>query len=438
MQRRWVHGRERVNPQFYFKRSVMDDRSEEDEVQYSENWSEVEEELERASSIKCVSDGGPSNIVLAVSDREKYGGKILYDLAKRYRSGSRLSRRYRAETRFSKLKWSSVFPIYDSMHKKWKLLAIPVDLRSFLEMNKFFVGYSSTYLVTTPPFVSEEDMHMNIYELSPQYAILRNVIRLRDCECSDEVRVYFHPCNRFMSVLVYKPKDFYLSYRNGRSQSSVFRVFTVFPNLSLCLSMTSSATIVSRVNHQNNGLVKKERLRIHNNGFILNTGVTLIIILFSNSPPIKILNQKIWRVVKHNVPSLDAKPPSILVDLGEELAVESSLIYTTKERISYSLEDYDEQSLCDPKWACGLHKPLFVSRQEICIETFIDDNMKQFFLRIRGSHYRGCRDYETDVHRIDNQGVCAITIVCICEVQVLMDDGESTQNFFYLCLLETN
>ncbi|KAJ1345573.1 hypothetical protein KIN20_000138 [Parelaphostrongylus tenuis] len=324
------------------------------------------------------------------------------------------------------------------MHRKWKLLAIPVDLRSFLEVKFAVVGYSSSYLVTMPSTVFEGDMLMNIYELSPQYAIRRNVIHLRDCDCFDEFRVYFHPCNRFLSVLVYNPEDFCLSNHNGCSQSSVLRVCTVFPDLSLCLSMTSSVTIVSRAESRDSDPMKKEHLRIHNNGFILNTGVTLVVIVFSHSPPTKIPQQKIWRVVKHNDPSFDAKPSSIVVGSGEVLAVESSLIYTTRERISYSLEDCDEQSLCDPKWACGLHKPLFVSRQEICVETLIHDIMTQFFLLFRGTHYRGIRDYETDVHRIDNQRVCAITIVCICEVQVLMDDGESTQNFFYLCLLETN
>ncbi|KAJ1358492.1 hypothetical protein KIN20_016932 [Parelaphostrongylus tenuis] len=63
-------------------------------------------------------------------------------------------------------------------------------------------------------------------------------------------------------------------------------------DLSICLSMTSSVTIVSRADSRNNDPMEKEHLRIHNNGFILNTGVTLIVILFSNSPPIEIPHSK--------------------------------------------------------------------------------------------------------------------------------------------------
>lgn len=129
-----------------------------------------------------------------------------------------------------------------------------------------------------------------------------------------------------------------------------------------------------------------------------------------------------------------------MVDLGEELAVGSSLIHRTKEKITYRLVDCEEQSFCDQKWPCGLRRPLFISRQEVCIESLIDTIVTRFLLRTKrfeGSNYRGSRDYETDIRHIDDQGVCAITIVCICEVQVLMDDGENTQNLFYLCLLET-
>ncbi|KJH49406.1 Choline/Carnitine O-acyltransferase, partial [Dictyocaulus viviparus] len=209
-----------------------------------------------------------------------------------------------------------------------------------------------------------------------------------------------------------------------------------------------------------------EYLRIHENGFILNTGVTLIFILFSKTFPIKRKKRKIWRVLKQDVPYPHFKPPSISIDLGEELSVESSLVHENRfEKMLYRLVDCDKHGFdgkfflvqfntrgpmvlsnkivipfLDINWHCGLRHPFFISREEICIEGLIDRILVVYVRRtkkIQGARYRGCRDYETDVHHVDEFGICRMIIMCVCELQVPLKDGAVTQNKFFLCRVES-
>ncbi|KAJ1361598.1 hypothetical protein KIN20_020887 [Parelaphostrongylus tenuis] len=74
---------------------------------------------------------------------------------------------------------------------------------------------------------------------------------------------------------------------------------------------------------------------------------------------------EIWRVVKHSVPSFDAKHSSIVVGPGEELAVESLLIYTTRESINYSLEDCDEQTFSEIDGTTNLHNDRYFDHEVV-------------------------------------------------------------------------
>lgn len=183
----------------------------------------------------------------------------------------------------------------------------------------------------------------------------------------------------------------------------------------------------------------REHLRIHENGYIMNTGMTLIVIVFSDSLPPRSDGKKIWRVVKPTTPQCN-KPSSIRLAPDEELAVESCFVYMNDlERVACHLADCQEQIYCDQNWPCGLPRPLFVSRQEIYVAVLIDVIVKLYFqVKCQGARYVGCQDYEVDVHRIDDQDVCRILIRCIAEVQILMEDSGITQNVFYLCLIETH
>ncbi|VDO13361.1 unnamed protein product [Haemonchus placei] len=59
----------------------------------------------------------------------------------------------------------------------------------------------------------------------------------------------------------------------------------MFPNCSICLHYSTSATVVVRGRPKRWALMKKSYLRVHSNGFILNTGVTVVMVLFSSSLP---------------------------------------------------------------------------------------------------------------------------------------------------------
>ncbi|KAK6055214.1 hypothetical protein COOONC_07281 [Cooperia oncophora] len=103
--------------------------------------------------------------------------------------------------------------------------------------------------------------------------------------------------------------------------------------------------------------------------------------------------------------------------------------------LSYKLVDCDNEEYCDPNFACGLHKPLFITRHVVCIENLIDRLVGAYMRSagfFKGAIYRGIVDYEADVSRVSKGGVCNLVILCVTEVQVPVRESESTRNSFYL------
>uniref|UniRef100_A0A0K0DRQ8 DUF1985 domain-containing protein n=1 Tax=Angiostrongylus cantonensis TaxID=6313 RepID=A0A0K0DRQ8_ANGCA len=137
---------------------------------------------------------------------------------------------------------------------------------------------------------------------------------------------------------------------------------------------------------------------------------------------------------------------SVLLEIGEELAVESSCVYANEsERMTYFLMNCETNQ----EQPCGLRHPLFVSRQEMSVENLIDNIVTSFLRRtkeLERARYRGSWDYEstilndvvimillqTDVHHIDDQSICTIIIVCICEIELPMKD--LPLNYFFVTL----
>ncbi|KAK5981604.1 hypothetical protein GCK32_006380 [Trichostrongylus colubriformis] len=255
-------------------------------------------------------------------------------------------------------------------------------------------------------------------------------------------RIYFHPSHHFMSTLVYNESHFRAAATSRLSESTVFHVYTLCPSYSLFIRYTSSATIVLRKNAKSGAVLKKQYLRIHSNGFILNTGVTLNIVLLSDSLPARLkYKQKVWRVVLQTPSSIHCdEAPYVTGELGEEISAESSIMHGAHvARASYKLVECEENEYCDSKFVCGLRKPLFISRHVVCIESLIDRFMSVYTRTsnlFKGSVYRGSRDYETDVNHVDDRGVCHLVILCVSEFQVPLADGESTRNCFYLFQLQ--
>ncbi|KAK6022580.1 hypothetical protein OSTOST_11711, partial [Ostertagia ostertagi] len=145
----------------------------------------------------------------------------------------------------------------------------------------------------------------------------------------------------------------------------------------------------------------------------------------------------VWRVIlQQTLPIYSDQAHSITCDLGEEISVESSIRHESDVvGLSYKLVDCRNEEYCDPNFVCGLRKPFFVSRHVVCIESLIDRFMSVYIRTssfFKGSVYRGSRDYETDVSRVDNDGICTLVILCVSELQVPVGDGEATRNSFYL------
>ncbi|KAK6737685.1 hypothetical protein RB195_020035 [Necator americanus] len=387
-----------------------------------------------AAVLKYLGNGNSSNIVHGLDSREKNGG----------RRSRLLSRNYRAEITLSKLKFCSQFIGYDYKTLRWEEYEMSREPFDFIGSNGAFLGLScdSTYLVALRLFRSEAILYF--LELSPTKALQRNFLLLTEIDTFTRIRIYFQQSNRFISSFIYNQSDLISAYENGLSESSTFLVVTVFPDLMLRLSLSSSATIVRRKSPKGDGVMRKDYLRIHANGFVLNTGVTLLMILFSETAPAKLkYMQKIWRVIKQDKgPVLSGKSHSVSADLGEEIRVDASVVQENEfEGMSYRLVDCDSGSFNDPKEYCGLRRPLFVSRHVVCIESLIDRAVIVFIRRsklFKGACYKGSRDYETDISYVDDQGVCKIITVCVCEVQIPLNGDGDTKNVFYLCRVDTS
>ncbi|XGW11019.1 hypothetical protein V3C99_012486, partial [Haemonchus contortus] len=388
-----------------------------------------EEEGTSAISLRCVASEGSSNLVAALGKREIYGRKSF------------VSRRFLANIYFSKLKCVSTFTVYNFEKSKWEQRILPTEPRDYLGQKGFVLGLSSdsTYLVMMQTGPRKSTAVIYFLLLSPNLAIHKNHIIIRDYTPLTGLRVYFHPCSRFVCTFVYNESHFQSALRTGLSEASAFHVYTMFPNCSICLHYSTSATIVVRGKPKRWALVKKSYLRVHSNGFILNTGVTIVMVLFSSSLPTQLkYKQKVWRVVLQQTPSLSIdQRHTIVCDLGEEISVESSMKHDSDVAgLSYKLVDCEkEEEYCDPKFACGLRKPFFVSRHVVCIESLIDRFICVFIRTsppFKGSVYRVTRDYETDVNHVDRDGICKLVILCVSELQVPMGNGESTRNAFYL------
>ncbi|CAJ0607080.1 unnamed protein product [Cylicocyclus nassatus] len=389
-----------------------------------------------AAALRYLGNEGPSNIVTALDCREKYGKRCCRSLA----------RIYRAELTLSKLSFYSKFVGYDYKMLKWKEMDVSRELYDFIGPNGAFLGLSgdSSYLIAVRVGLLRTEAMLYFIELSPESAVQRSFLYLPDLSPHTRVRIYFHPLNRFISSFIYDQSHLLSAYKNGLSESSTFKVVTIFPDLMLRLSLSSSATIVCRNLPKGKGMMRKDYLRIHDNGFALNTGVNLLMILFSKTPPTKIkYMQKMWRVIRRDKgPTFGGRPHTVSADLGEEISVESSIMQETDfERMSYQLVGCEDHSYSDTGQLFGLLRPLYISRHVVCIESLIDRSVNAFIRRsksFKGACYKGSRDYETDVNCVDDQGVCKLIIICVCEVQVPFMDSENTRNIFYLCRIDTS
>ncbi|VDM58397.1 unnamed protein product [Angiostrongylus costaricensis] len=272
----------------------------------------AEEVPDESASLICVCNEEPANIVLAVTNRE--GDKV-------------------------NLRLRNILLLLWAQKAQW-------------DVSDVLVGFSSTHLVTAQEEFAPDYVLMDFYELSPQFAVHKNQIRLHDCEPFSRFDVRFDPHNRFISTLVYNQEDY-----------TIFNVI------------------------------------------------------------IGDFNAKVGPIRTY-----------------EERPTGTHELEWNKQGEGLSEFIMPTNTIHDQEHPCGLRHPLFVSRQEMSVENLIDNIVTSFLRRtkeLERARYRGSWDYETDVHHIDDQGICTIIIVCICEIELPMKGGESTQDIFYLCELQT-
>ncbi|KAK6022579.1 hypothetical protein OSTOST_11710 [Ostertagia ostertagi] len=200
-----------------------------------------------ATSLCCTSNEGPSNLIISLNKRENYGRK------------RDVSGRYRADITFSKLECVSTFSRYNFKESKWEECIVPREPRDFFGRFGLILGLSSdsTYLVMLRANPARAVVVIYFLLLSPEFAVHRNHVVIREYTMATRLRMYFHPSNRFISTFVYNESHFQSAMMSGLSEASVFHVYTLFPQYSLCLRFTSSATIVCREKPKRNSTMKK-------------------------------------------------------------------------------------------------------------------------------------------------------------------------------------
>ncbi|WKX97300.1 hypothetical protein Q1695_013170 [Nippostrongylus brasiliensis] len=387
-----------------------------------------EEEESSAVSLYCPEDqAGPSSIVMAIDNR-----------AKHVRSGRKVGS-FRAAISLSKLLFVSEMIRYNAKESKWENVTKPYDGCHFQKLSSL-VGVSSdaTYSVTKRWCDPKNRAHLLISRLAPDEITYRHTVVLRNhTPCHGEC-VYFHPSSRFVCVFTFVKSDFMAAFESNMSEASVFQVHTMFPSLSVVVSLSCPATIVCRRSTIDGQGMKKEYLRLFDNGYVLNTGTSLNVVIFSHTMPTRTHSEKrVWRVIKStSVHELRLVPYSISIGLGEELSVYSSIrVIGSTLSLSHTLVECNLDDECISK--CEFRKPLFVSRYVVCIESAIERYASRFVRNSKqfsGATYVGSRDYEADVHNItDENCLCRIVIRCVIEIQMPLDGEEgATRNRFYL------
>uniref|UniRef100_A0A0N4VVY5 LAM_G_DOMAIN domain-containing protein n=1 Tax=Haemonchus placei TaxID=6290 RepID=A0A0N4VVY5_HAEPC len=103
------------------------------------------------------------------------------------------------------LKCVSTFTAYNFEKSKWEERILPTEPRDYFGQKGFVLGLSSdsTYLVVMQTGPRKSTAVIYFLLLSPKLAIHKNHIIIRDYTPLTGLRVYFHPCSRFVCAFVY-------------------------------------------------------------------------------------------------------------------------------------------------------------------------------------------------------------------------------------------